>query len=242
MKISAGTDVGIVRQNNQDAYRHGELPGGVWAIVCDGMGGHAGGNVASSIAVERISSCIENNFRDTMNSVSIKNMLESAIISANIEISDKAKKDSSLKGMGTTVVVAVCVGDSAVIAHVGDSRCYYISDSVVKFVTKDHSLVQELVDAGYITPEEAKTHPRKNIITRALGADMDDVDVEFNDLMLLNGDLLVLCSDGLSNHVTPEEIIENTASDDVHNYADRLIRLANNKGGTDNITAVLIKN
>ncbi len=242
MKISAGTDVGAVRKNNQDAYSYGELPGGVWAVVCDGMGGHAGGSEASNIAVNKISACIKSNFRGSMNSNSIKNMLESAIIAADIEIGDKAKKDPTLQGMGTTAVVAVCIDGMAIIAHVGDSRCYCFADGDVKFTTKDHSLVQQMVDAGVITPEEAINHPRKNIITRALGADMAYVEVEFNEIELLPDEMLLLCTDGLTNHVSAQELAECLQGEDVHNFADRLIKLANKKDGTDNITAVIIKN
>ena len=212
MKISAGTDVGMVRASNQDSYAIGELPGGAWAVVCDGMGGHVGGNVASKLAADRISACIVDNFRREMSVSSIKNVLESAIVSANADIFDKAQKESELFGMGTTAVVAVCLNNRCVIAHVGDSRGYYVADGKITQVTKDHSLVQEMVDAGIITPEEAKNHPRKNIITRALGGSYDDV------------------------------IVENISGDDIHNFADRLIKLANENGGKDNITAVIMKN
>lgn len=175
MKISAKTDVGRLRQSNQDDYAIGEFPGGgAWAVVCDGMGGHAGGNVASSMAVERISEHIKSNYRAGMSRASIKNMLESAVLAANADIFDRSASDSELYRMGTTVVVAVYVANECVIAHVGDSRCYYISNGKITRITKDHSLVQEMVDSGLITQEEAEDHPRKNIITRALGLE-DDV-------------------------------------------------------------------
>lgn len=240
MKISARTDTGKIRQSNQDSYAMGELPdGGAWAVVCDGMGGHAGGNIASAIATERISSEIKSNFRESMSASSVKNMLESAIVSANLDIIDRTEKDTELKGMGTTVVAAFCVGGQCVIANVGDSRCYLISGGAVSQITKDHSLVQELVDAGLISPEEAVIHPRKNIITRALGIE-DDVEVDFTEIKLNQGDMLLLCSDGLSNHVSAKEIIECTCDGEVFDYSERLITLANKNGGSDNITAVVI--
>lgn len=242
MKISAGTDVGMVRLNNQDAYAIGELPGGAWAVVCDGMGGHAGGNVASEIAVEKISTCIKSNFRQGMSVASVRNVLESAIVTANADIYDKAQNDVELEGMGTTVVVCVCLGNKCVTAHVGDSRCYHVTGNTITQITKDHSLVQEMVDAGLITPEEAENHPRKNIITRALGGSFDDVEVDFNDFVLSEGDMLVLCSDGLTNHVSDNAILEIISGDDIHNFADRLIGLANANGGRDNITAVIMRN
>lgn len=242
MKISAGTDVGMVRSNNQDSYAIGELPGGAWAVVCDGMGGHAGGNVASEIAVEKISTCIKSNFRQGMSIASIKNVLESAIVTANADIYDKAQDNQELAGMGTTAVVTVCLGSKCVVAHVGDSRCYHVTDNTITQITKDHSLVQEMIDAGLITPEEAENHPRKNIITRALGGTYDDVEVDFNDLELSDGDMLVLCTDGLTNHVPDSIILENISGDDIHNFADRLISIANENGGRDNITAVIMRN
>ncbi len=242
MKISAGTDVGMVRSNNQDSYAIGELPGGAWAVVCDGMGGHAGGNVASEIAVEKISTCIKNNFRQGMSVASIRNVLESAIVTANADIYDKAQNDSKLGGMGTTAVVSVCLDNKCVVAHVGDSRCYHVTGNTITQITKDHSLVQEMIDAGLITSEEAENHPRKNIITRALGGSFDDVEVDFNDLVLAEDDMLVLCTDGLTNHVSDSTILESISGDDIHNFADRLISIANQNGGKDNITAVIMKN
>ncbi|MBR5233410.1 MAG: Stp1/IreP family PP2C-type Ser/Thr phosphatase [Clostridia bacterium] len=242
MKISAGTDVGMIRSGNQDSYAIGELEGGAWAVVCDGMGGHAAGNVASEMAVEKISTCIKSNFRQGMSVASIKNVLESAIVTANADIYDKAQKNQELEGMGTTAVVSVCLGNKCVIAHVGDSRCYYVSGNTITQITKDHSLVQEMIDAGLITPEEAECHPRKNIITRALGGCYDDVEVDFNDLVISEGDMIVLCTDGLTNHVDENTILENISGDDIHNFADRLIRIANENGGRDNITAVVMRN
>lgn len=239
MKISAGSDVGRCRSSNQDAYRIGELSGGAWAVVCDGMGGHSGGSVASQIAVEKIAAYIQTNLKESMSSYSVRNILESAIVSANADIFDTAAADSTLKGMGTTVVAVVCLNNFCVVAHVGDSRCYRLSVNGVTQVTKDHSLVQELVDAGVLAPEQAENHPQKNIITRALGIE-DDVTVDFNDISVAQGDKLLLCSDGLSNHVSESELIDCTADTDVFNYAARLIALANEHGGRDNITAVVI--
>lgn len=240
MKIAAGTDVGKLRSSNQDSYAAGELPsGGVWAVVCDGMGGHNGGNIASAMASERISESIKNNFREGMSVASVKNMLESAIALANADIFERAQKDEDLAGMGTTAVAVVCFAGKCVIAYVGDSRCYLIRNSAVTQVTTDHSLVQELLDAGLISTDEAKTHPMKNVITRALGLE-DDVTVDFVDGDTENGDMLLLCSDGLSNHIGEEEILKNISDGRIDEYAQRLISLANENGGSDNITAVIL--
>lgn len=239
MKISAGSDTGRLRSSNQDSYKIGELEGGAWAVVCDGMGGHSGGNVASSIAVERIERDLKSNLKENMAVSSVKNVLESAIASASADIFDRAAEQQELLGMGTTVVAAVCINGSCVIAHVGDSRCYLLSDGKLNLLTKDHSLVQELVDAGIITPETAQTHPNKNIITRALGTD-NDVRVDFTDISLSSGDKLLLCSDGLTNMVSETEIVDCISGEDVFNYSAKLIALANEHGGTDNITAVIL--
>lgn len=240
MKISAKTDVGMCRASNQDCYAIGEIPEvGAWAVVCDGMGGHAGGNVASEMAALRISERIKTNYHRRMRNFSIKNMLESAIISASADIFERASKDESLSGMGTTAVVAVCVNGECVVASVGDSRCYHIKNDEITQITKDHSLVQELVDSGAITPEEAKTYPMRNVITRSVGL-KDDVLVDFFDVSIEKGDKILLCTDGLTNHVSDEEIIKCTCDDEIFNYADRLVKLANEKGGSDNITAVVL--
>ncbi len=242
MKLSAHTDTGRVRSSNQDSYAVGELPdGGAWAVVCDGMGGYAGGNIASSVAVDVISENIKENFRGTMSLSSVKNMLTGAIDSANASILRRAAKDEKLKGMGTTVVVVVCYGGNAVVSHVGDSRCYLISDGNLTQITRDHSLVQELVDAGCITDAEAHTHPNKNIITRALGI-ADTVEIDFSQVKFDEGDMLLLCTDGLTNHVSDEEITKCISDGHISDYSAGLVSLANDNGGTDNITAVIIAN
>ncbi len=252
MYISGKTDIGLHRANNQDSFAVGELPsGGAWAVVCDGMGGHAGGHIASKLAVDCISERIRTGFYESISVSSIKNMLESAIVFANSEIFEKAEKYRELRGMGTTVVAAVYYADVAVIASVGDSRCYSIDGREIKQITKDHSFVQQLVDSGDITPEMAIKHPMKNIITRALGIE-DDVQVDFFDLSY-NPDtsdgndkkFLLLCTDGLSNCVSDEEMIaclydKNTSESVTDEQVEKLVALANQNGGSDNITAVIV--
>lgn len=242
MQISAKTDVGRRRQSNQDSYTVGELPdGSVFAVVCDGMGGHAGGNVASSTAAGRIADEIRKNYRENMTSASVKNMIEAAVVLANLDIIEKSENDSGLEGMGTTAVVAVIAPFACVVANLGDSRCYRISDGVITQVTRDHSLVQEMVDAGLISPEDAENHPRKNIITRALGI-ADDVNIDFFDIQFDKGDKLLLCTDGLSNHISDNGITQVVEELDAETCADALVALANMNGGSDNITAVVIYN
>lgn len=240
MKISAGTDVGKVRDNNQDYYLLGNLPDGVWAVVCDGMGGHAGGNVASKIASEKIKYMITSNYRNDMSVSSVRNMLETAIASANIDVFDMAEQTPNLKGMGTTVVAAVIRPSGSVVAHVGDSRCYHISDGEIRQITKDHSMVQELLDTGAITKEEALVHPRRNIITRALGL-FEYEKIDFTEPILKAGDKLLICSDGLTNHVSDDEILNLVTTRPMNSIAEELIDLANKNGGSDNITVVLLE-
>lgn len=241
MKISAKTDRGMLRQSNQDAYAIGELTQGAWAVVCDGMGGHLGGNVASAMARDVITDRIKDNVRINMSAVSVRNMLESAIVTANADIYDRSHKEASLAGMGTTCVAAVCINSVAVIANVGDSRCYLLRGDTITQLTKDHSYVQALVDAGTITPEEANEHHMKNMITRALGLE-DDIDVDFFDVEITEGDRLLLCSDGLTNHVSNEKMLNLINGSEAFDYADKLVKEANKNGGTDNITVVVMEN
>ncbi|MEG0545756.1 MAG: Stp1/IreP family PP2C-type Ser/Thr phosphatase [Oscillospiraceae bacterium] len=240
MKIVAKTDVGKIRENNQDSYAAGELPNGVaWAVVCDGMGGVAGGNVASSTAVKVISEQITSAYRFGMSAKSIKNMLISAITAANISVFDISKANEELDGMGTTVVCAIVTGGAAYIAHAGDSRAYLLSKGSLIQLTRDHSMVQDLVEDGKITEDEAKFHPRKNIITRALGVD-DEIRIDFSERELLLNDTLLLCTDGLTNFVENDEICQLTNDNMYYEFADRLVSRANKNGGGDNITVVAI--
>ena len=240
MKIVAKTDKGLVRENNQDAYAVGELPGEVaWAVVCDGMGGAAGGNIASALAVKVISDKITSSYNEKMRESSIKNLLDSAITAANIEVYDMAYSRPDLKGMGTTVVAVVVRDNVAHIAHAGDSRAYIVNKDGVEQITVDHSLVQNLVDRGEITKEEAEHHPNKNVITRALGVDKR-IDVDFSEVDLQENETLILCTDGLSNCVNNAEIADDIKDGQYYAFADRLVKRANKNGGNDNITVVAI--
>ena len=239
MKIVAKTDKGRVRDSNQDAYAVGEFPDEVaWAIVCDGMGGAAGGNIASALAVKVISDKINASYRESMKDSSIKNMLHSALTAANMEVYDMAYANSELNGMGTTVVCAIVKNGYAFIAHAGDSRAY-VYDGELKQVTTDHSVVQRLLDSGKITKEEAEHHPYKNRITRAIGVDKS-IEIEFDEVELTDDEVLILCTDGLSNYVTDDEMINEVQDGKYYAFADRLVKKANNNGGGDNITVVAI--
>lgn len=238
MRIVAKTDIGSVRPNNQDSYAAGQLSDSVaWAVVCDGMGGASGGNIASSTAVKIISERITSSYKDSMSRSSIKNMLISAIAAANIEVFDESRSDEALAGMGTTVVAAIIADESVYVAHAGDSRAYILSNGSLNQITKDHSFVQEMVDSGRLTPDEAKDDPRKNIITRALGVN-DELRVDFYEEFINKDDVVLICTDGLTNYVTVDEIVTLISDGDFNNFAERLINRANENGGGDNITVV----
>lgn len=239
MKIQGKTDIGLVRETNQDAYEFGYFENGdCWAVVCDGMGGVSGGQVASGICVEKISEAIKRGFRDNMTVNSAKNLLNSAINTANSAVFKEAQESYELKGMGTTVVAVLVLGSIAVIAHVGDSRAYVVNGTI-KAVTKDHSFVQLLVDTGKITVDEAMVHPDRNVITRAVGIE-HVVDVEFDIVDVNSGDTLLLCTDGLNGYVEDDEIFKI-----INEYGDssteKLVETANNAGGRDNVTVVVIQ-
>lgn len=242
MKIVAKTDKGLVRSSNQDAYAVGELPGEVaWAVVCDGMGGEAGGNIASALAVKVISEKITSAYNEKMRDASIKNLLDSAICAANIDVYDMAYSRPDLQGMGTTVVAVIVRDKTAFIAHAGDSRAYIVSGETIQQITTDHSLVQNMVDRGEITAEQAQHHPKKNLITRAVGVEKR-IDIDFSEIDLNDNETLILCTDGLSNFVTNKEMIDDIKDGQYYAFADRLVKRANKNGGGDNITVVAIAN
>lgn len=241
MRIVAKTDTGKVRSMNQDAYAAGELPvGAAWAVVCDGMGGASGGDVASAMAVKTISEHITSGYREGMGANSVRNMLDCAISAANATIYDMSQSNESLRGMGTTVVAVIVSGSTAYISHAGDSRAYLLAaDGSLRQLTRDHSMVQEMLEIGKLTPEEARTHPRKNVITRALGVD-SELKAEFSEEQMAPDDVLLICTDGLSNYISDEDILDVTRHHSYYEVADELIKRANSNGGGDNITVVAI--
>ena len=240
MRSYGKTDIGLRRSSNQDAFSICMLPdGAILAVVCDGMGGANAGNVASKMAAEAISKFVERSYRLGLSFDGAAALLNNAIISANIEVYDLSLKDPNLKGMGTTVVAAIVTNDFTVISHVGDSRAYIVGNEI-RQVTRDQSVVQSLIESGKLTPEQARVHPRKNVITRALGTE-EDVLPENNRCDLSVGETLLLCTDGLSNYVDTsgiKSIIESTQAEAV---AEALINEANKNGGGDNITVVTVK-
>ena len=238
MNAFSATDLGQIRKENQDYVFVSETPVGNLSnlfVVADGMGGHKAGDFASRFTVESLIDSITNDAEH--NPIKI---IRSAMETANTLLREKAKEDETRLGMGTTLVVATIAGHYLYVANLGDSRLYVVSEEIQQ-VTRDHSLVEEMIRIGEINREEAHNHPDKNVITRAIGVS-SEVDIDFFDLKLQEHDIILLCSDGLSNMVKDEEIskIVKTGSD-LSEIAARLIERANENGGKDNIAVVLIE-
>lgn len=236
LKLYAKSDVGMKRMNNQDFYECGYFEdGAAWIIVCDGMGGANGGNIASEIATEKAKESLIKNYNAE---VLPEKILTDAVETANKVVFELSQKDETLSGMGTTIVACIIKEGFAHIIHVGDSRAYVVREDEIEQITIDHSMVQELLMLGTITEEEAKKHPQRNIITRALGI-RDEVDTEFDKTALLKGEKLLLCTDGLTSMIEDEDIIELFDDYKADELTDALINAANKNGGNDNITVAV---
>ena len=237
IKSFSVTDIGKKRKLNQDFVYSSDEPVGNLPnvyIVADGMGGHQAGDYASKCTVETMVREIRGCFEK-----SPIRILSKAIRIANDQVRKKAREDDSLLGMGTTVVVATCLGKYLQVANVGDSRLYIINDEV-RQITRDHSLVEEMVRMGGIAREEARNHPDKNIITRAIGA-RDTIEIDFFHEELKSGDIVLMCSDGLTNMLEDEEIGRILRSQGtIEERAEELIEAANQNGGRDNIAVIVI--
>ena len=239
MKTYGATDVGMVRTSNQDIFKNTVLDENtVLSIVCDGMGGAKAGNVASNMAAEIITDYIVKAYKPQMTALSMENLLKTAVNSANLEIYKTACNDLNLKGMGTTVVAALVRDDIAYVSHVGDSRAYIIENDTMRQITRDHSVIQDLIEGGHITAEEAKNHPEKNIITRAVGT-RENVIVDFVEENIGEG-VLLLCTDGVTNALTDDAIRLVFEENELNNVAEKLIQTANENISNDNVTVTLV--
>ena len=240
MRIWGITDTGLVRCENQDSYATAVVADCTVAVVCDGMGGTNGGHTASSIAVETLLQELEAALKPGMDWQQIKAVVLQAIAQANLDIRTRAAEDESLSRMGTTLVCAVCRDAEAEVFNVGDSRSYLINEDGILQVTRDHSVVENMVERGDITPAQARRHPSRNLITRALGPDAQ-VEADSFRVPWQQGDFLLLCSDGLTREVTePEIYYEIFQAEHPETACQRLVELAKNRGGRDNITLLLI--
>ena len=239
LRIVSQTDTGVMRQQNQDCAKSGALADGtIWSVVCDGMGGTVGGAIASKLVVDAFEQSVDEGL-DQLPSGSLKNFLEVAISRANNLMIDKIMEQPELAGMGTTLVACVVKDSVAHIAHVGDSRAYLLQKDDIVQLTRDHSMVQVLVDQGQISPEEAKNHPKRNVITRAVGINRN-IDIDYDEIPLQDGDILLLCTDGVTGHIDDRELWQLVREHDFFDAAQALIDEANARGGSDNSTAVLI--
>lgn len=238
VRARGATDIGKVRSVNQDSYYLADDH--TLFIVADGMGGHAGGEIASRVCIEEIRSYLLQHIDLAMNDeVQIQHVLADAINAASTRIYEYALENPELKGMGTTATVLFCAHQCGYIGHVGDSRLYILRSGFIYQVSDDHSLVSEQLKAGKITEEEAKNHRLKNIITRSVGYQEREY-VDTKAIELVPGDFLILCSDGLHGKVSEKELVAMVSHDDVDCVND-LIDLANERGGEDNITVVVVK-
>lgn len=238
------TDVGMARDHNEDTIMWDETLG--FAILADGMGGHNAGEVASAMAVDHIKDCMINVLKTKPSQskpaeLGYSDVVRDAIIDANQEILQHAEEKPECVGMGTTLVFALFQNDVVIFANVGDSRIYRLREDKFEQITSDHSLVQEMVDSGYISQEEAKLSISRNLITRALGIG-DELDIDIEKKTIQNGDIYLLCSDGLSDMVSNEAIQDILVEDrdDPSNTTHRLVNAANENGGVDNISVILV--
>jgi PPM family protein phosphatase len=235
------TDKGVVRSENQDccdvyvasdksdAARRGSL-----FVVCDGMGGHNGGSIASTTAV---SAAIDAWTR--LDGAGVRKRLALSIDAGNAAVRSTAASNVALRNMGTTLVAFAVRGDRGQVAHIGDSRCYLFRDGKAEQLTRDHTYLNDLIEIGLLTPEKAKNHPERNIITRCIGMG-DPLQVDFKTVQLKNGDRFLLCSDGLYNYVEADEMLKEVLAASPAEAAARLVALANARGGEDNITCLIV--
>ena len=239
IKTWAITDVGLVRKENQDTYRIARN-GGV-CVVCDGMGGAAGGRIASTLAAETYVAELDKVLKPDMTPEQLREASSYVVAMANQAVENRATEDAELSNMGTTLVSAIAYEGGTVITNIGDSRAYYITEAGITRITKDHSLVESMVDHGDITADEARHHPNRNLITRALGRDTNAACDGYIRPME-KGDYILLCTDGLVNTVTDQEMLfEIIHGQGEDTCLSRLMEIAKSQGAPDNVTAVLMR-
>ncbi len=242
MQYWALTDPGCVRTQNQDAYQMEQLDKNtLLCVVCDGMGGARSGNVASTLAVDVFVEEIRRTWISEMESEEVEQMLRGAVKLANFTVFDQAQELEEFSGMGTTLVAMLIQGKEVTVVNVGDSRAYLVGRGGIRRLTTDHSLVEMMVKRGELTPEQAKTYPGKNYITRAIGTE-PLVECDVFRLDVERGDCLLLCSDGLSNMLDDQEILfEVVHGVNKQHCCRRLLEIAKNRGAPDNVTSLLVQ-
>ncbi len=240
MKSFAKTDIGKAREMNQDFYYISTQNSNIQLyILADGMGGYNGGEIASRLATESVISYFEDNFNKIEHEKEeFLKLIKDAIVYANTIVYEKSKTSEDLQGMGTTLEVCFIYNNKVYIGHVGDSRVYLIRKEIIRKLTKDHSYVQQLVEDGKITREEANHHPKKNMLTKALGC-TPYVEPDIRARNIEKQDVLLMCSDGLTNMVDDKTIYQ-IVNENPEKAPERLVELANNAGGYDNVTVITI--
>lgn len=241
LSIYAGSDTGRVRKSNQDCYDYKILGKELaFAVLCDGMGGQNGGQLAAQKATDFVTEMLSRDLRPGMAETSLRSIVLSAVAGANALVYDISRKNAELAGMGTTLIAAVFDGGHVFVAYVGDSRAYHLSAAGEETqLTKDHTVVQMLLDIGEIDREEAQRHPKRHYITRAVGV-ASTVEADFLEHPLEPGDTILLCSDGLYHYVEAGSLAGHLRESLAAKSVDNLIALANQAGGSDNITAVVV--
>jgi protein phosphatase len=242
LKVGFSTDIGNVRAINQDSlFVSNFVDSFPLFIVADGMGGHNAGEIASKLAINKVEEIFKEKYITFSKPEDVKETIKNSIIEANNYICEQSRLDSNLFGMGTTLTLGFLFKNIFIIGHVGDSRAYMIRNSSINQLTEDHSLVRKLVSEGRITEIEAEKHPQKNIITRAVGAD-NDIEVDILEIEVLKGDIIFICSDGLTNMVKKDKLLEIfTNVKDIQIACDECVKLAKANGGYDNITVIGIR-
>lgn len=242
MKTWGITNVGLVRSENQDAYGAFAVENCTAAVVCDGMGGTNGGRVASAIAVARFEEELRGVVRSDMTEQQLQYVMLSAIAGANDAIRKEAERNTEYRHMGTTLVCALVRPETALIGNIGDSRAYHITSEGIWQISRDHSVVENMVAKGDLTPQEARSHPNRNLITRALGPDPHPRADVFT-LPWRKGEYILLCTDGLVNTVSDQEMLFEVLHDgDVDRCLEQLLDISLRRGAPDNVTAVLLEN
>ena len=242
MQVFAKSDIGRERKTNEDFYYVSKPEDKIRLfILADGMGGYKGGEIASNLAIKCTKNYIENNFKETpKDRESLIQLIASSMEYANMVVYEKSRENKEYEGMGTTLEVCLIYNNKAYIGHIGDSRIYRIRKTFIRKLTTDHSYVQKLVKDGTITKEEAEKHPKKNMLMKALGCNAF-VEPDVSVKGFLRDDILLISSDGLTNMVKQEDIFK-IAKGNIEKAPIRLVDLANENGGLDNITVVVIKN
>lgn len=239
LEVAAKSDVGRVRSNNEDNFAY-DLRYGIF-VVCDGMGGQAYGEVASKVAVQAVLDMFRSPAHNPALASSRSELLAAAVVSANAAVRSAERQHADRAGMGTTIVTLRVESDVAAVAHVGDSRAYLLRAGTLRPLTEDHSLVAEQVRRGVITPEQAESSSWQNVLLRALGA-ADEIEVDAGEWACVEGDIFLLATDGLTKSVPNAEIGRILQSASTVNAAcEQLIAAANNAGGDDNVTCVLVR-